>query len=331
MQGKLVVVFPMPHLARHLQDSFEQNCPKGWVCRTEVNVVSDEVAEMLGYAPQADAMLQEVATGRRVWVELEVSRADPVANHAKFATAHLLSPMPQTDSFVSMVSRHVLRGRSNLAAHTVGLMRAIGIRAFQTPLLPTIDAVDIKRLNHLPMDRLREEPLETSQELDRVMSVASILGRALESDIHFAANAVEVVFNIHRWNSDLKNPAARELWRRRPVRYFAHDPRSGLFAPSKFAAYLRMPASQFLAQGVGQSLTGMSVAAYTEIDQQHPLFDGNRAWRHLDSNLGMKAIALECLDAKTIDKFWRWVDGFKDIISINSKGPVILTAPLWSF
>ena len=49
----------MPHLARHLQDSFERNCPKGWVCRSEVNVVSDELAEMLGYAPQADAMLQE--------------------------------------------------------------------------------------------------------------------------------------------------------------------------------------------------------------------------------------------------------------------------------
>ena len=88
----------MPHLARHLQESFEQNCPTGWVCRTEVNVVSDELAEMLGYAPQADAMLQEVATGRRVWVELEVSRADPVANHAKFATAHLVSPMPRRAS-----------------------------------------------------------------------------------------------------------------------------------------------------------------------------------------------------------------------------------------
>ena len=321
----------MPQLARHLQDSFERNCPKGWVCRTEVNVVSDELAEMLGYAPQADAMLQEVATGRRVWVELEVSRADPVANHAKFATAHLVSPMPQTDSFVSMVSRHVVRGRSNLAAHTVGLMRAIGIRAFQTPLLPNIDADDIKRLNHLPIDRLREEPLETSQELVRVMSVASILGRALESDIHFAANAVEVVFNIHRWNLDMKSPVLRERWRRRPVRYFAHDPRSGLFAPSKFAAYLRMPASRFLSQGVAQSLTWMSVSAYMDIDQQHPLFDGNRAWRHLESNLGMKAITLESLDAKSIDKFWRWVDGFKDIISINSKGPVILTAPSWSF
>jgi hypothetical protein len=92
-----------------------------------------------------------------------------------------------------------------------------------------------------------------------------------------------------------------------------------------------MPASRFLSQGVAQSLTWMSVSAYMDIDQQHPLFDGNRAWQHLESNLGMKAITLESLDAKTIDKFWRWVDGFKDIISINSKGPVILTAPLWSF
>ena len=40
------------------------------MCRTEVNVVSDELSEMLGCEPQADAMLQEAATGRRVWVEL---------------------------------------------------------------------------------------------------------------------------------------------------------------------------------------------------------------------------------------------------------------------
>jgi hypothetical protein len=68
--GKAGGCFFMPQLARYLQDSFEQNCPKGSVCRTEVNVVSDELSEILGYEPQADAMLQEVATGRRVWVEL---------------------------------------------------------------------------------------------------------------------------------------------------------------------------------------------------------------------------------------------------------------------
>ena len=60
------VVFPMPNLARYLQEAFERDCPKGWVCRSEARVVSDEVEELLGYAPQADAVLQEVATGRRV-------------------------------------------------------------------------------------------------------------------------------------------------------------------------------------------------------------------------------------------------------------------------
>ena len=54
------------------------------------------------------------------------------------------------------------------------------------------------------------------------------------------------------------------------------------------------------------------------------------AWRHLEGNLGMKAMPIESLDAKTIDKFWRWSDGFKDVLGIQ-KGPVVLTAPLWGF
>jgi len=54
------------------------------------------------------------------------------------------------------------------------------------------------------------------------------------------------------------------------------------------------------------------------------------AWRHLEGNLGMKAMPIESLDAKTIDKFWRWSDGFKDVLGIQ-KGPMVLTAPLWGF
>jgi hypothetical protein len=62
----------MPQLARYLQEAFERNCPRGWRCRTEARVVTAEVEELLGYAPQADAVLQEVATGRRVWVVLKI-------------------------------------------------------------------------------------------------------------------------------------------------------------------------------------------------------------------------------------------------------------------
>ncbi len=321
----------MPCLARHLQDRFREECPDGWMCQTEVQVVPRELEQWLGYAPQADAMFQETATGRRVWVELEISRADPVANHAKFATAHLLHPLPPQDTFVSMVSRHVDRGRSNLCAHTIGLMRAIGLRAFQTPLLPELGGTEIKRLNHLEAWRLREEPFVMDRELPRLMSVSSALGRALDSDIHFAANAVEVVFNIRRWNVDMEDPAQAERWGRRRVRYFAHDPRSGLFAPSKFAAYLRLPEAGRSIEALSRSLTGMSVAGYTEIDQVHPLFDGRRAWQHLEGNLGMPARPLDLLDPETVDAFWRWAERQEDTLQIDPKGAVILAAPQWAY
>ncbi|MFZ4484335.1 MAG: hypothetical protein ACOYOL_10195 [Chthoniobacterales bacterium] len=270
-------------------------------------------------------MFQEVRTGRRVWVELEISRADPVANHAKFATAHLLHPLPPQDTFVSMVSRHVDRGR------TIGLMRAIGLRAFQTPLLPSVGSAEIKRLNHLEAVRLREEPLQTDGELRRMMSVATAFGRALESDIHFAANAVEVVYNIHRWNKDISDPSLRERWGRRCVRYFAHDPRTKLFAPSKFSAYLRLPSATRIFDGHPHSLTGMSVESYAEIDHTHPIFDGGRAWRHLECNLSMPALPLDALDPGTVDDFWRWAEFHKEAVTLDPKGAVILTAPQWAY
>lgn len=319
----------MPSLARHLQDVFIRDCPPGWACSPEVSVVTKEMERWLGYAPQADVMLQEVKTGRRVWVELEISRADPVANHAKFATAHLFQPMPQQDTFVSMVSRHVDRGRSNLAAHTIALMRTLGIRAFQTILLPTVERDEIKRLNHLTADRLREEAPVVGDELKRVLSVSGAVGRVLESDIHFAANAVEVLYNVQRWNQDMALPALRERWGQRRVRYFAYDPRTRLFAPSKFAAYLRLPLSPQQAWLQERSLTGMSIASYTEIDQQHPLFDGRRAWQHLETQLRMVAMPIETQPEPMVDTFWRWSERFKDAITVDAKGPVILYPPVW--
>lgn len=319
----------MPSLARHLQDVFIRDCPPGWACSPEVSVVTKEMERWLGYAPQADVMLQEVKTGRRVWVELEISRADPVANHAKFATAHLFQPMPPQDTFVSMVSRHVDRGRSNLAAHTIALMRTIGIRAFQTTLLPSVERDEIKRLNHLTPDRLREEAPVFGGELKRVLSVSGAVGRVLESDIHFAANAVEVLYNVQRWNQDMAQPGLSERWGQRRVRYFVHDPRTDLFAPSKFAAYLRLPVIPQQAWLQDRSLTGMSIASYTEIDYQHPLFDGRRAWQHLENQLLMVAKPLAEFPSADVESFWRWAEKLKRSISVDAKGAVILRPPTW--
>lgn len=91
---------------------------------------------------------------RRLWIEFEVSRADPVANHAKFATAHLFQPQRSRETFVSMVSWHVAKGRRNLAANTISLMRHVGMSAFQTTLFPNIPPNEIRRLNHLDRQTL---------------------------------------------------------------------------------------------------------------------------------------------------------------------------------
>jgi hypothetical protein len=93
----------MGTLPGYLQHAFAAACPPGWSAMAEVALLSDDLAALLGYRPQADLLLTHTAGGR-IWVEFEVSRADPVANHAKFATAHLFHPQPASDRFLAMVS-----------------------------------------------------------------------------------------------------------------------------------------------------------------------------------------------------------------------------------
>ncbi len=94
----------MGALTEYLQDGFAEFCPPDWTCRREVQVLDSPLAELFGYAPKADVCLERNDGQRRLWIEFEVSRADPVANQAKFATAHLFQPQRPTETFVSMVS-----------------------------------------------------------------------------------------------------------------------------------------------------------------------------------------------------------------------------------
>src|SRR5437879_7456209 len=93
----------MGSLTGYLQDAFAEHCPRGWTCHREAPLVGIDAAARLGFAPRADVMLEQPATSRRVWVEFEVSRADPVANHAKFGTSRFLEGDGRDgDAFVSM-------------------------------------------------------------------------------------------------------------------------------------------------------------------------------------------------------------------------------------
>src|SRR3954471_4718522 len=112
----------MGALTPDLQREVERQCPSGWVSGKEVHLLPPDLENVLGYAPRADVLLQRADGSRRLWIEFEVSRADPAANHAKFATGQLFEPQLATDSFVAMISPHVARGRRNLAANTVSLM-----------------------------------------------------------------------------------------------------------------------------------------------------------------------------------------------------------------
>ncbi len=316
----------MGAITEYLQDSFGAFCPAGWTCRREVPVLDSSLAELFGYAPRADVVLERDDGLRRLWIEFEVSRADPVANHAKFATAHLFQPQRPTETFVSMVSWHVARGRRNLAANTVALMRHIGMNAFQTTLFPSLAPAEIRRLNHLDKGALAELDLGPQREIARAMQVSEPLVTADRYRVFFVGDVLDVTCNLHSWNRSLLTEAGRELWGRRRVRYFVLDPKTALFAPSKFCAY--QPILSGVPKTLPISADIMSMELYASLNEDDPRFDGHRAWRHLHDNLGMTLRPVT--DSTAISAmFEAWLRGVGEAVQVDGRGPQVLSPPMW--
>jgi hypothetical protein len=313
-------------LANYLQEAFMAQSPAGWTCAREMRVLSTDFENLLGYSPRADVCLEMEDASRRIWIEFEISRADPVANHAKFATAHLFKPFEASDTFVSMISSHVARGRRNLASNTVHLLRHVGISAFQTVLLPNIEPEEIKRLNHLSLDSLRSSSLDVPRELNRVFQIVEPV---IEDDghrIYFASELFDVIRNLHRWNSEVSQPEGAELWKRRTVTYFVFDPVSKLFAPTKFCAYSipvrSSPISTTSASGL------MNMQTYCALDETDRRFDGNRARMHLMSNLGMNLTAADNSPEIGL-AFNSWLSERATLITVHPSGAKFLVPPTW--
>ena len=68
----------MGNLTLFLQREFMRWCPPDWACRYETPVLPHDLERILGYAPRADVLLERRDGSRRLWIEFEVSRADPV-------------------------------------------------------------------------------------------------------------------------------------------------------------------------------------------------------------------------------------------------------------
>jgi hypothetical protein len=316
----------MGSLAGFLQTEFSASCPSGWRCRDEVHVLSPSFRTLLGYAPRADGLLEREDGLRRLWIEFEVSRADPVANHAKFATSHLFEPQLSTDTFIAMVSSHVARGRRNLAANTILLMRHIGMNAHQTLLLPHVPPNEIKRLNHLPLNELTRESLDTRAEVERVLSVSEPLAMTDKYRIHFVGDLLEVICNLQRWNQELKTDVGQSLWKKRASLYFVYDPQSRQFAPAKFCAFL--DASHGSREEADSRQLIMTMRLYTSLDESEPRFDGNRAQTHLRKNLGMKVVTPDVAPNVTRN-FDKWLRAHEGFITVHPRGPKFLIPPDW--
>ncbi len=319
----------MGNLTRYLQDGFSRSCPHGWTTKAEVALLDTDLQSILGFSPRADVLLERGDGTQRIWVEFEISRADPVANHAKFAAAHMFQPGLSNDVFLSMVSTHVARGRRNLAATMTGVMRHFGIRAFQTVLLPSRSPGDVKMLNHLDAETLTRDGPPVEPEIERALSVCHETAVTPDLSIHFAGDTLDVLLNLARWNEDMEIPEIRTSWGTRRVRYFVHDPWSGLFAPSKFCAYVPVGGKAAPYRCSPSAARGlMTVATYCAIDGLTPTFDGSRAWRHLAGQLGFCA---ESFDTRPDlhERFRTWHTRFADVVVLRPEVPVVLSPPAW--
>lgn len=315
----------MGQLAAFLQQEFQRHCPPGWQAQSEAPLLAEAWRQILGYAPQADVLLTH-ENGRRLWVEFEVSRADPVANHAKFATAHLFQPQPDTDIFLSMISPHVKRGRRNLAANAIWLMRYAGMQAYQTPLLPHVTPQEIHRLNHLDQTDLMSARLNIKAEIRRVLDISRTLARIEEAAIHFVSNHTELMLNLHQWNEEIKTASGQSSWGRRTVTYFVYDPVSRRFAPSKFCAYVSIPMTRQFSLPISGAT--MTLSRYAQIDHDEPIFDGQRAHRHLTANLAMTLVAAP-ERPELFKQFQLWRQAHEPVVHVHPVGPRFLTPPDW--
>ena len=315
----------MGNLTTYLQKAFAEECPTGWTSNSEVQLLSNELNDLFGYSSRADVLLTKNDGSRKLWIEFEISRADPVANHAKFATAHLFSKQLQSDCFISMVSSHIVRGRRNLAANTIYIMREAGMKAFQTALLPELNPFQIKRLNHLNLDEIQDEVLPIRKEIERAISISESIMTMNEKRIYFVANSLEVMLNLRRWNQELETEEGRAIWKKRTITYFVFDQNTHNFAPSKFCAYV--PVNSSFDTISKRTSIEMTVNLYATLETE-TCFDGNRAQNHLIKNLAMKAYKADEIP-ELFPFFDKWLNSHSESININPAGPVFLLPPSW--
>ncbi len=309
------------HIATELQKRWVADPPEGWIAAKERDLLTSKERAMLGYRPLVDLVLTNSKSNQRLWIELEISRADPVANHTKFASAHLLHPIAHQDAFISLISNHVTRGRANLAAHTIYLLRRSGIRAFQIPLLNHLGGNRICAINQgmLPLSEL------PTPDLNEVISLTNAISEDFDDEIYYVTNRLEVILNVRQWNKDALNDQAKPFWGSRRVKYLIFDKRAGLFAPSKFCAYTRIfkPSSSV---DMLQFNPAMTINCYSRVPQNLGIFDGQKAWKRL-SKIGFQKFQAADVSGAILKRLKEWSNANSELVTIDPQCCEILMEP----
>lgn len=311
----------MGELAAALAREFQRRCPATWTCAREASILDERLAERYGFQPRADVVFTG-AGGRRIVVELEISRADPVANQVKFLIARNAGALRADDVLVSMFSSHIARGRRNVAAAFARHLRTEGTAAFQVSLLPDVEPATIKAANMDEAASHEAARAAARRELDRIWSIHDPLGER-EHRIHFAGDVADVVANIWTWNDEAQGPSGG-LWAQRAIQFFAYDPVSRLFAPSKFCAFV--PVARIDGPAAPPTMT---LVVYGSLGEQDPRFDGNRARLHLEKRLAFDLVTLdESAPSDLIASFDEWRRLQARRITVRG-APGILCPPRW--
>jgi hypothetical protein len=126
--------------------------------------------------------------------------------------------------------------------------------------------------------------------------------------------------------SEMDSEATRTAWGRRRVRYFVHDPHSNLFAPSKFAAYTRMPKALSPDEPLPYN-PAMTVRAYSKIPHDTPVFDGRKAWQKI-SSLGFQVTKASNCPARVQEYFRSWMGRYRFALHADFNEAEILVDPM---
>jgi hypothetical protein len=303
-------------LETFLSDSFCRLAPPGFAASKQADLFDETRAQRLGFHARLDVQLVG-PRGLRIGVEFEISRADPVANQVKFLVAQQSGALGPDDVLVSMMSPHIVRGRRNLAGAFSRQLRASGVGAFLVSLLPQLEAREVRRLNHRAARELARLRPIAPPEVRRALAVALPQGER-DHRIHFAGDVVDVIANIWTWK-DAMDGAGADLWKRRRVQFFVHDPLSKLFAPAKFCAFVpaRRPSGP-------RPPPTMTMEVYASLGERDPRFDGHRARRHLARRLAFVDVPLTGALAAEFENWWH---RYRAALSLHTPVRVLLPPP----